>query len=446
VANAFTMAGVQKMRAGKDRYYKTDPGCPGLSVCVEPNGYKRWTMRFQENGAALRLTLGPVDFSGQEREAEPQIGDPLSLAAARRLTADVKRKRKLGHKFRAAKERQKFERQASNARTFSAAALDFVEQHSKRHVRGWLLQARSLGVRPVQGVTGLEPIPGGLADRWQNRPLAGIDGDDIHALVREVRERGVPGLGRRNLGPSEPRARSVYADLSKFFAWCVEERRLKTNPVIGVAKPKPPRSRERVLSDQEIAWLWQSCEELPEPFGACLKTLVLTAARRNEAAGMRRSELEGNVWTLPGDRSKNHRAHDLPLPPLAMEIIEGVPATGDLIFSTNSRTPISGWSKAKTRLVEVMQRLAGETKIKPWTIHDIRRSTATKLAELGVAPHVIESVLNHVSGFRSGVSGTYNRNQYLPEKKAALERWAVHLQGLVSGRPANVVPMQQAGT
>lgn len=443
MAKVLTMVGVQKMRAGDKRVEHKDAGCKGLSLTIEPSGLKRWTMRFrQPDKSLLRMTLGPVDLSGEETAVEPELGKPLTLAAARRLATEVQRQRKLGVDFRAAKHRQKSEQEARSAKTFSLAALDFVEQHSKRHVRGWVLQARSLGIRPKLEGEGLELIPRGLAERWRTRPLADIDGDDVHALVREVREKGIPGLGRKNLGPSDPRARALFADLSKFFSWCVEERRLKANPVVGVAKPKPPRSRERVLTDQEIVWLWQACPQLPVPFGACIQILMLTAARRSEAAGLRRSELNDNVWTIPSDRTKNHRPHDLPLPSLAAEIIDAVPTVGDLVFTTNDRTPISGWSKAKIALDKAMQRAAGETKIRPWTIHDIRRSTATKLAELGVAPHVIESVLNHVSGFRAGVGGTYNRNQYMPEKKAALERWAVHLEGLVSGRPANVVSMQ----
>ena len=248
MAKMLTMVGVQKMRPGDARIEVKDVGCKGLSLTIEPSGLKRWTMRFrQADGGLLRLTLGPVDLSGTERDSEPEIGQPLSLAAARRLATDVNRQRAMGVDFRATKQRQKSEQQVRNAKTFSLAALDFVEQHSKRKVRGWIGQARSLGVRPIQDGTGLEITPKGLSERWETRPLADIDGDDIHALVREVREKGIPGLGRKNMGPSDPRARTVFADLSKFFSWCVEERRLKANPVFGVAKLSP-RQRATVSS------------------------------------------------------------------------------------------------------------------------------------------------------------------------------------------------------
>lgn len=442
MAKMLTTTAVQKMRAEEARIEVKDAGSKGLLLTIEPSGLKRWTMRFRHSdGSLVRLSLGPVDFTGTEQEATPQIGDPLSLAAARRLAADVNRKRALGHDFKAAKQRQAFQKELKGSKTFALAAVDFVTQHSMRKVRGWKLQARSLGIRPKADGAGVELIPHGLANRWSTRALTEIDGDDIHALVREVRERGIPGIGRKNLGPSEPRARAVYSDLSKFFSWCVEERRLKASPVVGVTKPRPPASRERTLTDKEIVWFWRACDRLPEPFGPCLRVMLLTGARRSEVAGMRRSEFEGSVWTIPGERSKNHRAHDLPLPPLATDIIDAVPTVGDLVFTTTDRTPISGWSKTKTELDKQMRELAG-AKIAPWRIHDLRRTCATKMGELGIAPHVIEAVLNHVSGFRAGVSGTYNRNAYGPEKKAALERWAAHLTGMVSGCATNIVPLQ----
>lgn len=425
-------------------------------------------MRFrQPDKSLLRLTLGPVDLSSEEGTGEPEIGKPLTLAAARRLAADVNRKRAMGHDFRAAKQRQKFEREDKSAKTFEWAATDFVKQHSMRKVRGWKLQARSLGLRPRRdGAAGLELIPGGLAERWRTRPLSEIDGDDVHALVREVKERGVPGLGRKNLGPSDPRARAVFSDLSKFFAWCVGDRRLKISPVVGVTKPRPPASRDRVLRDHEIALVWKSCDRIAEPFGACVRLMLLTATRRNEVSGMRRSEVaheispvtllpDGKVWRIPEVRVKNHRPHLVPLSPLAQEILADVDTTVDLVFTTNGTTQISGWSKTKKKLDEEMLKLAreqalaagrspDEVQITPWTLHDLKRTAGTGLASIGVPPHIVEAVLNHVSGFRSGVAGTYNLYAYFPEKKDALERWAAHIAGLISDQPASAAPLQPA--
>jgi integrase len=113
--------------------------------------------------------------------------------------------------------------------------------------------------------------------------------------------------------------------------------------------------------------------------------------------------------------------------------IEGCP----FAFTTNGRTPVSGWSKTKKRLDRTMGDLP------PWRLHDLRRTTATGMATIGVAPHVVEAALNHISGAKAGVAGTYNRAAYAAEKKSALERWAAYVEALVAGRSATVVPMRR---
>jgi len=143
---------------------------------------------------------------------------------------------------------------------------------------------------------------------------------------------------------------------------------------------------------------------------------------------------DGATWTIPGERTKNGRVHVVPLSPLVRELIASVGTDTNLVFTTNGTTLVSGWSKIKNRLDAAMQ-------IPPWRLHDLRRTCATGIAELGIAPHIVEAVLNHVSGARAGVAGTYNRAVYAGEKKAALERWAAHVEGLIEGRPPKVVPL-----
>ena len=142
---------------------------------------------------------------------------------------------------------------------------------------------------------------------------------------------------------------------------------------------------------------------------------------------MRRDELseDGAVWTLPAARTKNRRTHVVPLPPPARQIITGAGGEGEFVFSTNGRAPVAIGSKIKNRLDARMKVSA------PWREHDLRRTCATGMAELGVAPHIVEAVLNHVSGHRSGVAGIYNRAAYAAEKKAALELWAAHVKKIV---------------
>ena len=336
----------------------------------------------------------------------------------------------MGKDVVAVRHRERLERVVRGGNDFAQAAIDFVEQYAMRKTRRWQATARLLGVRPAADGEVLSLIPKGLADRWRDRPIAEIDGDDIHGIIDETRERGAPGLELRAEGPREARARAMFATLSKMFSWLLERRRVTVNPCAGVHHPSAPRARDRVLTNSEIVTFWRAAGAEREEPGALLKTLLLTGARLSEVAGMRRAELsdDGATWTIPGARTKNHRVHVVPLSPLARTILAGVATTGDAVFASMS------WSQLKRRLDAAM-------KIPPWRLHDLRRTAATGMAEIGVAPHVVEAVLNHVSGAKAGVAGTYNRAAYAPEKKAALERWAAHVEGLISARPTKVVPL-----
>ena len=139
---------------------------------------------------------------------------------------------------------------------------------------------------------------------------------------------------------------------------------------------------------------------------------------------MRRSELSDDVWTIPGQRTKNKRTHVVPLPPLARDLIPSNVFGSDLVF-TNGKVAINGWSKTKHRIDQRMG-------IPPWRLHDLRRTAVTHMAELGIAPHVIELIVNHVSGFRSGVAGIYNKAELMPQRRAALEKWSLHISKISS--------------
>jgi integrase len=258
----------------------------------------------------------------------------------------------------------------------------------------------------------VEIIPKGLADRWRDRPVGEIDGDDIHGIIDETRERGVPGLERRAKGPREARALVMFAALSGLFGWLIARRRVVQNPCAGVHRPAPPPARDRVLTNAEIGTFWRATDAERKELGALLKLLLLTGARLNEVTGMRRAELsdDGATWTIPSERAKNRRTHVVPLPPLARELIASVPLAGDFVFSATG--VLNGWSRLKNRLDAAMQ-------IPPWRLHDLRRTAVTGMAELGVRTDVIERVVNHVSGTRGGVAGVYNRSELLPAARSA---------------------------
>lgn len=241
----------------------------------------------------------------------------------------------------------------------------------------------------------------------------------------------------------------LFVALSSLFSWLRRNRRVDGNPCAGVPRPAKAEERDRVLSNAEIIWFWKASDMVGEPFGALLKLLLVTGCRLREVAGMARSELNDDwtVWNLPSSRTKNKKPHTLLLPPLARELIASVKGKADsnLIFSTTGVTPVSGWSRMKRRLDKAMLAVARKEKhdefIEPWRLHDLRRTAATGMAEIGIAPHIVEAVLNHISGAKASVAGVYNRAAYATEKKAALETWGRHLMSLLAPRPENIVSL-----
>jgi integrase len=194
-----------------------------------------------------------------------------------------------------------------------------------------------------------------------------------------------------------------------------------------------------VLTATEIASFWKATDQLGSPVGQLMKLLLLTGARREEVRGMRYSELsdDGATWTIPGARAKNRHTLVLPLPKLAQDILASVKriAGSDYVFTLSGSVPVNLGSHAKQQLERLMS-------APPWTVHDLRRTAATQMCDIGVAPHIVEAVLNHVSGHKAGVAGIYNHAQHKDAKAAALERWAAHIQSVVADKPAeNVVAM-----
>ena len=440
-----TAVAVKKIKPGKTRLEIPDRASPGLFLIVQPSGKRSFALRFRRpDGRSAKLTLGPADFSARESSDDPALGQPLTLAAARQLAAQVQRDRVKGKdvvaEYASAKRRQKFEGKVRAANTFANAARDFIQQYGMKKLRGWRASARQLGLRPDDR-NQLHEIKGGLAERWADKAVAEVTSSDIRALVLEVRRHGIPGLGTRIDQPTEARARALLSTLSRMFRWLIQyDQRVESNPCRDVARPDAPKPRERVLTDDEVVAFWKAAGEERIEFSALLRLLLVTGVRLNEACGMVRSELskDGTTWSLPGSRTKNGRPLELGLPPLGQELIKSVGGDGELIFSTTGHSKISGWSKIQGRLRKRM-------KVSNWHLHDLRRTAATGMAGLGIEPHVVEAVLNHVSGFRAGVAGTYNRHSYAAEKKNALARWAAHIQDLIENRKSKVVPFGKRG-
>jgi integrase len=248
-------------------------------------------------------------------------------------------------------------------------------------------------------------------------------------------------------------ANRLLAVLRRMFNWSVERGLIERSPCEKLKAPAAETARDRVLSDDEIRSTWQAFESISWPFGRIAQLLLLTGARRDEIAGARWSEidLDAKTWTVAKERSKNGVAHEIPLSEAAIRMIKGLPRIGGkgdgFVFTTTTRAPVSGWSRAKSHVdkavLAVMQAGFGlaDSPAAPahWTFHDLRRTAASGMAGIGIAPHVVEAVLNHRSGTIKGVAAVYNRYTYAVEKRQALDAWARRLNAIVSGAPSSTL-------
>jgi len=283
----------------------------------------------------------------------------------------------------------------------------------------------------------------------------------ITAALAPVSHREVKSLGRRDISEivdgmadrAPIHANRVLAYLKAFFGWAVGRGYLDSNPAAGISKPSREVARDRTPSLDELVEIWNAADDLGYPFGPAIKLLALTATRREEIGGMRVDEValppgdDEGCWTLPAGRSKNGRAIRMPLAPLARQILEQALAArsdeGPFVFSTTGRTPISGWSRAKTRMdliVHARRRRRGVlVAMPPWRIHDLRRSFATAACDLlEIDPAVADRCLNHVgASTTSTVSRIYGRSEMFEPRRDALSRWA---QLLLSAARAAAIP------
>jgi integrase len=266
---------------------------------------------------------------------------------------------------------------------------------------------------------------------WQpllSLPIDGVKRVTVAAHLQELTKKH----GRTAAG----RART---NLSALFSWAMKEGLCDVNPVITTNDPDegiPPR--DRVLSDQELVAVWKACGD--DDHGRIVKLLILTAARRGEIGALKWSEVDDEgVLTIPGERTKNHRALVLPLPPLALEILRSTPRREgrDVVFADRG-AGFGSWSYAKIALDGRITTALGKA-LPPWTVHDLRRTARTGLGKIGVPPHIAELVINHAKG---NLQAIYDKHSYQPQIAQALVRWARHVRGLVEGRDSKIVPLR----
>jgi integrase len=401
-------AWVDRIRPARKRRELPDRGngsVAGLYLIVQPSGRKSWAVRFRLHGKGHKFTLGGYPAISLA-DARAQAGETLGLVHRRINPATALR-------------------QEDDAPDLEAVAREFITRYCRKN-RTWTETARLLGLK--RSGDDLVVTEGGLVDRWGKRRLADIRRDEIIAVLDDIVDRGAPYVANR-----------TFAYLRKLFNWALPRYRLAENPCRGVQPPGEEKSRDRVLSDEELKAVWLAAGKLGWPFGPVVKLLVLTGARREEVGAMEWSELdfERKLWTLPPERTKNKQRHEVPLSAAALEIIAGLKrGKGRFVFSTtHGRTSVTGYDSAKPRL----DKLSG---VKAWRLHDIRRTVASGMASLKIALPVIEKCINHTSGSFRGIVGVYQRHTFASEKREAFDAWATHVERIVNPPEDNVVPLR----
>ncbi len=395
-----TAAAVSRIKApstGQVDYFDQAMPAFGLRVGKASRSYFLTT---RINGKLARLTIG---------RAATDEAPGMTLAAARRIAGEWQAKAANGDDPREAKAREAEAAKEARANTFAVLADTWLKRD----------QAGNKDVDRLRRLIEREAV-----SKWAARPASSITRRDCMRLIDEIADRG-----------ASTQARRVHAYLHRLFRWAVGRGEIETNPMADLPKPGVENPRDRVLSNAELTRVWQAFDRLGYPFGPAFRLLTLTAARREEIMALRWDEIdaEAGIIRLAGARTKNGEAHDIPLSAAALATLATLPRiAGGYVFTTTGRAPASGISKAKSRL-------DGLCGVEGWRLHDLRRTAATGVQRLGVRLEVTEAVLGHTSGTRSGIVRVYQRHQYADEKRAALEAWARHIEGLIEPAPSNVV-------
>ena len=352
---------------------------------------RNWVVQYRQDGRQRRHKLGSADVVRAED--------------ARKAAVKILSRVHLGQDPQG----EKADRRSKDAYTFNFVAAEYLADR-KSDINSPRPRTQVENSRYLTGVY-FRPLHHVAMDR--------IELHDIATCLRTIkRDSGVV---------SANRAGSVVAALCR---WSMRNGYIKINPAIDINK-YDEIPRDRVLSDAELAAIWNAASD-GDTFSKIVKLLMLTGCRRKEVGDMAESEFNRNtgVWTIPASRTKNKHAHALPLPPAAWEIIDTVPrprGSRDFLFGLRGDDGFNNWSKAKHIFDAKLGDAVGE-----WKLHDLRRSVATGMADIGIQPHIIETVLNHRSGHKSGVAGIYNRSSYDREVKTALALWADHIHSIAN--------------
>jgi integrase len=353
---------------------------PGLYLRVSGGGTKSYFVSYRIGDRQRRLQLGKHPH--------------LELAAARKLAIDALSKVHKG--LDPAAERLREMRSPANS-LFSEFVKEYIENYARVQTRSW---------QETQNILERYFLP-----EWRRLALRNIEKGMVVSVINRIMRQGKPSS-----------AIKAHAIIRKFFVWCLQNDYVRTSPCEHLAPPAKQKRRERVLSPNEIGALLKASKSIGYPCNHFIRLLFLTAQRRSEVAGIKRSEISDTeaTWSLAVARTKSHRAHLIPLVPAAQRLLSECFQYGDhFAFPArhSDHAAMSGYSRLKKRL----DQLSG---VRDWCIHDIRRTVATGLAQDGANLHIISRILNHTNGSANLVTDIYNKHHYVNECREALIKWS----------------------
>jgi integrase len=402
MARGFTDIAIRNLKPGPVRYEMPDPAARGLYCIVQPSGHKSFAVRFRYDGKPKKLSLGNI-----------------SLSAARKAAAHALHEVREGRDPCEAKSHAKQERRASQANTFAKVALQYLKLETGMKEDGTFSGTMRTASRRLRDLKRL--VFPALGDR----PIAEIKRSEIVALLDQIQ-----------IGNGPVMADRVLAAIRAIMNWHTNRSDDFRSPIVrGMARTKSKeRSRQRILSDEEIRKVWKAANKAEGSFPALVKFLLLTGARRGEATGMTWTELKGGDWELPAARNKTGLNLVRPLSKAALDVIQSQRREDSrYVFPATKGLPIVAFTKRKAEF----DKASGTS---GWCLHDLRRSARSLLSRAGVSSDHAERCLGHVI---AGVAGVYDRHHYQPEMKPAYDALATLIERIANPPKGNVTPLHK---